>query len=126
MLLTLSYATLSSSLATTTYANFGGTFTIKKAGVYRIKYGMKGDKIAPYYGYARLTKNGTAESGSEIASTGGSTTLKTIDITCSANDVIRFQGRCTDPDTRSAVIIDFVAISIASSDVQTAIAELVV
>ena len=87
----LAFVTVSGS----TYVDFGSghAVTILKSGIYRFKYGIyrPGSEGTSY---ARLTKNGVAVASSEVGAP--ASIYKTIDVSCTAGDVIRLQGRNTN------------------------------
>jgi hypothetical protein len=104
-------------ITTTSYANKGYGITINETGVYRFSYSAAASDSGGT-SYARLINNGVEVTGSEISSTSATPVIKTIDVSCSAGDVINLQGKRVGT---YVVSVNGFMVSILAEDAQDAI-----
>ena len=118
---TIIYATFDTAYRIiNTYTDVGSGYivTINKAGAYRIRYYLGVTYASLKYGYARLTKNGTVVTNSELTvAANNGFGMKYIDIACNAGDVIRLQAYTNYSGT--GYIPVYFGVSILANDVQS-------
>lgn len=111
------------STDSTAYTNVGPAITINKGGTYRFTiYYLTAAGATTVF--ARYTKNGTLVSGSESSTINTVGLIKTIDITCSAGDVIRLQMMQSTTGAARAYCYGM-NVTILAADVQSAIDEII-
>ena len=103
-----------------TYVDTGCGFTALRSGIYRISFGLA---YGITYSVAKLRKNGVDVPDSEIqVAYNPGTSLKTIDVSLSAGDVIALWGKSTSAGKSAAGAL---RVSILATDLQDAIAEII-
>jgi hypothetical protein len=118
---TILRATFNTTLSSNTaYADRGSGYivTINKPGTYRFRYVLACYYSANLTTYARLTKNGSVVSGSEIAYPSANVLgLKYIDVACAAGDVIKLQAYTQTG--AAAYFVAYFGVSVLASNIQT-------